>query len=501
MKLSKVIITMLIICTYHSIQGQELFNNRYILDQTAIIFWDIFNVNDTIVTVGLGSTFYAPFPGKMMVTKFDRGGIKIMDEVILQDSFTNYSNRPNNASIRGRKVVVVGGGGGGLANRFGWYARYDLDAGLEWYRALEPIDDAQQVIYSSTIISSDHIILLKSELLPTQGGITSTVWEVNPQGETLWESSFGSGGVNHRPGRIVAFSDSTYLIGLEKYPSTGSGPNIHTFLIEIDNVGNVISTWDDQSTRTYAPRQMIPLEDGGLLYASRYLTIPSTSSPTGFPSFQGYLVRQDADRNILWTLKTGNPSLRTDLFNMIETMDGNYIAVGSNFDDTLDNGFGIRTGYLIKFDESGTVIWEKQYYGAFGGQHKNEFYDIVEMADSSLVLCGESTRQSEDFPQRGWLVSLDKNGNLDSLTVDVKMVETRSKVSLDLYPNPATDYVMVELSNENIERVELYSMTGQLLRSEVVSGRRVEVSVGDLPSGVYSVLVNGRYGKRVVIGF
>ena len=497
MKFSKVFITMFIICTYHSIQGQELFNNRYILDQTAVLFLDIFNANDTIVTLGLGATFYPPFPGKMMVTKFDRGGIKIMDDVILQDSFTNYSNRPNNASIRDRKVVVVGGGGGGLANRFGWYASYDLDTGLEWYRALEPIENNQQVFFNSIILPNNHIILLRLDVPAAQNIIITTVSEVNPQGETLWESSFGSGGVNHRPGRIIALSDSTYLIGLEKYEDLGT-LNIRTFLIEIDNIGNVVSTYEDPHFGTYAPRQMIPLDDGGLLYASRYLTA-AVSNDNPFPDFQGYIVRQDEEYNVLWTLKTGNSSFRTDLFNMIKTMDGNYIAVGSNFDDTLDNGFGIRTGYLIKFDESGTVIWEKQYYGAFGGQHKNEFYDIVEMADSSLVLCGESTRQSEDFPQRGWLVSLDKNGNLDSLTVDVKMVEIRSEVSLSLYPNPATDYVMVELSNENIERVELYSMTGQLLRSEAVSGSRVEVSVGDLPSGVYSVLVNGRYGKRVMV--
>jgi len=121
------------------------------------------------------------------------------------------------------------------------------------------------------------------------------------------------------------------------------------------------------------------------------------------------------------------------------------------------------------------------------------------MADSSLVLCGESTKQSEDFPQRGWLVSLDKNGNLDSLTVDIKMVEIRSEVSLSVYPSPADDYITLELTNENIERVELYSLTGQLLRREEVRGPQVEVSVEGLAAGVYSVLVNGRYGKRVVV--
>ena len=494
--MKNILLMFFLLQSYFSI-GQ-VFNNRYILDQTAVAFYDIFAFNDTLITIGFGATFYFPFPAKMMITTINNSGVRLIDEVVIQDSLTEYNNRFNNASISGKRILVVGGGGGGLANRFGWYASYNLDTGLEWFREFEPIENAQQVIYNSIILPNDHIILIRADLLPTEEEITSTVWEVDAQGETLWESSFGSGGINHRPGRIIALSDSTYLIGLEKYPSSGSGPNIHTFLVEIDNVGNVLSTWDDQSILTYAPRQMIPTEDGGLIYASRYLAA-AASAANPFPDFQGYIVRQDADYNILWTLKTGDPTFRTDLFNMIKTMDGNYIAIGSNFNDTLDNGFGIRTGYLVKFDEEGTIIWEKQYYGTFGGQHKNEFYDIVEMADSSLVLCGESTKFSEDFPQRGWLVSLDKNGNLDSMTVDVKMVETRSEVSLRAYPNPADDYLTLELSNENIEQVELYSLTGQLLRSEVVRGSRVEISVGDLPAGVYSVLVNGRYGKRVLV--
>lgn len=472
------------------------FNNRYVIDQTAMSFYDIFEFEDTLVTIGFGATFYIPFPAKLMITQYDKTGEVISYDVILEDSLTGYIPRINTASKLGRKIVLGGGGGGGLHNRFGFYALYDIDTGIEWFREFEEINNNTQVVYSSLILPNDHVVLLRGDVLG-QGIFTTTIWEVNSIGEIIWERSFGSNGISHAPGRIVALTDSTYLIGLEKYPSSGSGPNIHTFLIEIDNVGNVLSSWDDQSTRTYAPRAMIPIEDDGLIYASRYLTAAaSTSNP--FPDFQGYIVRQDSDYNILWTLKTGDPAFRTDLFNMIETMDGNYIAIGSNFDDTLDNGFGILTGYLVKFDEEGTILWEKQYYGAFGGQHKNEFYDIVEMADSSLVLCGESTKFSEDFPQRGWLVSLDKNGNLDSLTVDVKMVEIRSEVSLSAYPNPADDYLTLELSNENIERVELYSLTGQLLQSEAVSGTRVEISVADLPAGVYSVLVNGRYGKRVV---
>ena len=140
-----------------------------------------------------------------------------------------------------------------------------------------------------------------------------------------------------------------------------------------------------------------------------------------------------------------------------------------------------------------------RYYGAFGGSHKNEFYDIVEMADSSLVLCGESTKNSENFPQRGWLVSLDQNGNLDSLVVDVEVIEVRSEVALSVYPNPTDDHITLALTNENIERVELYSLTGELVRTEEVRGSEARISLDGLASGVYSVLVNGRYGKRVVV--
>ena len=468
----------------------QVFNERYILEQTSMAFHDLFVFNDTLVTIGFGSTFYQPFPAKLMVTKFNKNGEVLNSDIELADSLTGYIPYINTGSILGRKIVIGGGGGGGLHNRFGFYASYDMDNGLEWFRALEPIENNQQAYYNCHILPNDHVILLRVDVPAAQNILITTVSEVDPQGETLWENSFGSAGINHRPGRVVALTDSTYLIGLEKYSSTGT--SIRTLLIEMDNVGNVISTWEDPNPRTYAPREMLPLEDGGLIYASRFLVELGVST-------QGYIVRQDADQNILWTLKTGNPSVRTDLYNMIKTSDGNYIAAGSNYDTTIVENTGVFTGFLVKFDDEGTVLWEKQYYGAFGGSHKNEFYDIVEMADSSLVLCGESTKNSEDFPQRGWLVSLDKNGNLDSLTVDVKMVEVRSEVSLNVYPNPADTYITLELMNENMERVELYSLTGQLIRWEEVQGRRVEISVEDLPAGVYSVLVNGRYGKRVVV--
>ena len=54
-----------------------------------------------------------------------------------------------------------------------------------------------------------------------------------------------------------------------------------------------------------------------------------------------------------------------------------------------------------------------------------------------------------------------------------------------VYPNPATDYVHVESADITIQKVELYNMYGQLLRTVEVTGNAAELSVGNLATGTY----------------
>ena len=63
----------------------------------------------------------------------------------------------------------------------------------------------------------------------------------------------------------------------------------------------------------------------------------------------------------------------------------------------------------------------------------------------------------------------------------------------DLYPNPATTFINVEVAN--IHTVELYTLMGQKVFSHQFSGDKVEISTANLSAGTYMVKVINAEGK------
>ena len=65
---------------------------------------------------------------------------------------------------------------------------------------------------------------------------------------------------------------------------------------------------------------------------------------------------------------------------------------------------------------------------------------------------------------------------------------------LTVYPNPANGKLTVHC--ENMERIEVVSLTGQQLATMEVNGDHAEVDLDDLQSGVYVLQVHTRDGVR-----
>jgi len=66
-----------------------------------------------------------------------------------------------------------------------------------------------------------------------------------------------------------------------------------------------------------------------------------------------------------------------------------------------------------------------------------------------------------------------------------------------VYPNPATDHVIVECAGTVMEMVMLYDLKGRLINSENVQNNHIELSVSDLQSGVYILKVKTAAGTAV----
>ena len=62
--------------------------------------------------------------------------------------------------------------------------------------------------------------------------------------------------------------------------------------------------------------------------------------------------------------------------------------------------------------------------------------------------------------------------------------------STNIYPNPATNNITIENTNFMINSIEIYNITGQIVRDENINSMRKDIDISDLDKGIYIVEVN-----------
>ncbi|GIV27572.1 MAG: hypothetical protein KatS3mg027_1386 [Bacteroidia bacterium] len=73
-------------------------------------------------------------------------------------------------------------------------------------------------------------------------------------------------------------------------------------------------------------------------------------------------------------------------------------------------------------------------------------------------------------------------------------VINESTTTLNLYPNPANNYIYVS-SNEKVNSVEIFSLTGQnILKAEMNNNNHGVINIHELPSGFYIIKLNTEKG-------
>lgn len=68
--------------------------------------------------------------------------------------------------------------------------------------------------------------------------------------------------------------------------------------------------------------------------------------------------------------------------------------------------------------------------------------------------------------------------------------------SLKIYPNPATDKVFINSENGFIEKVNIYTMTGQLIEQYPLAGNNVLLNIPNLATGIYLFEIETQEGQR-----
>lgn len=74
--------------------------------------------------------------------------------------------------------------------------------------------------------------------------------------------------------------------------------------------------------------------------------------------------------------------------------------------------------------------------------------------------------------------------------------EDEFKIEVTISPNPASEMVIIE-SSEVIEEIKMYSTDGRLVHSTNINGKKIQIDIKDLNSGIYNSIIRSESGEVV----
>ena len=106
-----------------------------------------------------------------------------------------------------------------------------------------------------------------------------------------------------------------------------------------------------------------------------------------------------------------------------------------------------------------------------------------------------SGRPEGQTNQDGWILRVDSMGCVveNCHLVGIDELE-EGQLLVEAYPNPANEFVNIELRQGQINRVDLYNAIGVLVYSETGSAQQKRIEVSGFVAGVYLLMLETDQG-------
>jgi hypothetical protein len=321
-------------------------------------------------------------------------------------------------------------------NGCGWFAKLGADGSIAWQHDLTGASSAGAGAIQPT---SDGGYIAVGNESPTAAGILEgLIMKITSTGSLQWTQAYSESNASF-PG---AFSGGNFTFeSVQPTPDGGyvaSGVADAKFSSGYANV-LVVMKLDASGTAQWSNAYYGANWDSGPAGGSQY---PIFQTPDGGYILSGtvqmsaypfenlfFLLKLDARGNIVWQKGYGGTSSGYDVSReaggAYATSDGGYVLAGES------NIFlHAATGWIVKTDASGNILWQKTYTGLTSGGG-NVINDIIQTSDGGYAAAGDSWTANPTYGGPGlWLVKTDSEGNIG--TCSCAQNTTTSPQSLDL---------------------------------------------------------------------
>jgi hypothetical protein len=92
------------------------------------------------------------------------------------------------------------------------------------------------------------------------------------------------------------------------------------------------------------------------------------------------------------------------------------------------------------------------------------------------------------------------NHSINSIQVSTPVLSSNSfelNSKLNVYPNPASNYVNIELHTNEISNLNVYDISGKLILTQVLTDKINTIAIDQLTSGIYFFKVNSSEGSSI----
>ena len=178
------------------------------------------------------------------------------------------------------------------------------------------------------------------------------------------------------------------------------------WVLKLDEGGNPVwqKSYDESGyDEAYSVQQTD--DDGDGLKDDGYVVAGSTKSSYWGPS-DVWVLKLDESGSVLWQ-KTYGGSGYDEAYSIQQTLDVGYIVAGTSTGEE-----GLLNASVLKLDANGNVVWQKTYNNGTGLGYGSDYaYSIQQTSDSGYIVGGKTfTFATDSF--EAWVLKLNENGDI-----------------------------------------------------------------------------------------
>ncbi|GAB5539101.1 MAG: Ig-like domain-containing protein [Salibacteraceae bacterium] len=306
------------------------------------------------------------------------------------------------------------------------------------------LDSNGQTEWSETYSSATSEWGQAIKQLPDSGYIIAGArnFRIDKNGNVEWSQATAAGS---QAMSLITTSDNNLM-----YTSTGSNVSAGTWVTKMDYDGNTIWSRSISFAYTYnnCDNNIAETSDGGYVLAAR---------PTD--EIMGLLAKFDSNGDTLWTRRF-QPGSQGAATSVVESDSGGYLVGGFKVDGTGVNA------YLLRTDEDGTTLWEKDYERA-------QIQSLIQTYDGGYAMAGY--KENSSGKQKYFVAKL---GGGSAPGLSIRAIDIPKVI---VYPT-------VTRNKLNVNCTECYGSTANIFDT---SGRHVQEI--QLAPTIHVNLDNGAY--------